>query len=902
MGVVDPGVFARLVRFWEEIFKTPKEVALGAEYLPNLLWSAMGALKAYENDDEDDVELKGKTGRDADVAVRLPRDALGGDDTIALLRWRASGKVGRLEELLAEDVVDAPRVRSTLRALRADLSEGLARRAMVAQLGAGEAADEAVLRGAAVVLACRNVGRFSGSQMRKLLKRSFARAVVLVLLEEHSGRVRRDPGIADELRTLEGRAVRAAAGRGGFGNRSGGENGAWDGDLFAMFPERRWRQSAYRLVALAKRLWNAELDGRARDGAAGLKETVIRLAEDRAAQRRLAREVVVRYAAFAFMGRFRAVTTGDGRGTDELLGDTATAMERALGELGVSKWHGKHAEDPESFPPTMTRSAFALSAALPLALSEACAEGWADANPNLVAGTSGLLGERLTALLAEEAGLSEPPGTEASAGNGDGGGDAETLCTTWAARRRLHRGAGEVLAGVDASLEGYLRDLPEGNPPGNATAGDLFWTSWRRNYAGGAFHSNYTPWDAVGDTRVLEGAVAEATSRFGGARGDYLVVFRVEGIRPDGMGWPMAGVTFYDPERFDYGEGRGTPDALSPADASAVSHAAVRVSASTSAEAVRSARQRLTVGLDCYSFGLSGNPVRPDFNPLVTDWEHVVNLSEDWGGLSYERAVPFQGEQSAAELDLPGMGRAYSALLAKASENPGRLTQLQDRFVRAAHWLREARFEADPAKRFVLHYIGMEHIFARGEKSDAVARRAPKLNKTWRDIGRRLTFPNMAFNRFHRTVREDADLRKLADSDERLRKWDRDERVLLNPDKVRAMLDLIPDQSKQARRDATVLIGELESLRENAGWIAEYVDHLRDLQTVKVRRLQMLRNDVVHEALYQDERMRYYAQEALEILDDALDKMVGEVTLEDPDCENIDQLIDKYDGQPWVGP
>ncbi len=96
MTVVDRDVFVRLNRFWEEIFKSPKEVALGAEYLPNLLGPAIGALKAYHSDEEDDVELRGETGRDADVAVRLLRDALRGDPVVALLRWEAPEKVGRL--------------------------------------------------------------------------------------------------------------------------------------------------------------------------------------------------------------------------------------------------------------------------------------------------------------------------------------------------------------------------------------------------------------------------------------------------------------------------------------------------------------------------------------------------------------------------------------------------------------------------------------------------------------------------------------------------------------------------------------------------------------------------------------------------------------------------------------
>lgn len=498
------------------------------------------------------------------------------------------------------------------------------------------------------------------------------------------------------------------------------------------------------------------------------------------------------------------------------------------------------------------------------------------------------MGGRLTELLAEEPGLSGSPGA----------GDAEALCATWSARRRLHREAGAILAELNPSLEEHLRRLSEQKRIINVAAGDRFWPLWRRNYAGEASHSSRVPWDAVADVRVLERAVAEAMSRFGGARSEYLVVFRVEGIRPQSMNWPMADVTFYDPEQFDYGEG---PELSSAEEESpAVCHAAVRGSADTSAEAVRSARQRLVECLDCYSFGLSGNSLRPDFDPEVWDGEYVTNLSEERGGYNYQRTIGFQDEQGAADLDLPRMARAYVPLLEKAAREPQGLTQLQNRFVRAVHWLREARFEADPAKRFVLHYVGMEHIFAWGEASEAVARRAPKLNKTWRNIGKRLVFPGMAFRRVLRLLEEDDELRAIADADERLRGWKRDERVLFDPARVRALLDLIPEGCPEARHGVSMLLEELEALAADSERISAHVSRLRDLQLFKIRRLQMLRNDVVHAALYQDERMVYYAREAHEILEDALDKMVGEVTLEDPDCGTIEQLIEKYDVQPWA--
>lgn len=869
---------------------------MSAEYLPNLLPVAIGAFKAYRRSD-DDTDLKGETERDADVAVRLLRDALGADPVVALLRWEIPEQVERLKELLENEVADALEIPAVLRTLQAALSEDLVRRAIAAQLSSGEGADMAVLQGVAVVLACRNVGRFPESQMKKLLKRSFARAVSLSLLEENADRILRDTEVAGSLEALEGRVIQEVVARDELTRDDHlGNVEPEDADLFAFFGgSLTWRRSAYRLLALARRLWSIELKSNERDSdrsAGGLGEAVTRLTVDREAQRRMAQDVIVRYTAYVFREWFKKVVEVEGRGTAPILGEAAEVLERTLGELGVSNWPELSEDDPESFPPTTTRSAFALSAVLPIVLSEVCAESFASNNESVVSQTSERLGHRLTWLLAEEPGLSELSNTD------DLAGAAEALCAVWSARRQVHREVGAILVGLNPSLEEHLRNLSVQTRPIGVAATDGFWSLWRRNYAGEAFHSSRVPWDAVGNERLLDKAVAEAMSQFGGARAEYLIVFRVEGIRPQGLNWTMADVTFYDPDQFDYGEGPELPSASG--DSPAICHAAVRVSADTSAEAVRSTRQRLVASLDCYSFGLSGNSLHPDFNPKVRDGEYVTNLSEEWGGFNYQRTVGFQDEQRAADLDLPRMARAYAPLLEKAARDPQGLTQLQDRFVRAVHWLREARFEADPAKRFVLHYVGMEHIFARGEESEAVARRAPKLNKTWRNIGERLIFPGMAFRQVLKTIENDAGLRAIADSDERLRRWDTDERILFNLVKVRVLLDLIPEDRADARRSTLNLLRELESLTTDSEAIASHVERLRDLHVVKVRRLQMLRNNVVHDALYQDERMAYYAQEAYEILDDALDKMVGEVILEDPDCETIDELIEKYDGQPWA--
>jgi hypothetical protein len=46
--------------------------------------------------------------------------------------------------------------------------------------------------------------------------------------------------------------------------------------------------------------------------------------------------------------------------------------------------------------------------------------------------------------------------------------------------------------------------------------------------------------------------------------------------------------------------------------------------------------------------------------------------------------------------------------------------------------------------------------------------------------------------------------------------------------------------------------------------------------------------------------MTYCAQEAYGILDNPLEKMVGEMVCTDANCRTIDQLIEKHDTQPWA--
>lgn len=893
MTAVDSNVFSSWIRYWEKTLKKPKEMALSAEYLPNLLPVAIESFERWDRSNRDE-ELSADSDHEAGLAVRLLGYALVKDTVVHLLKQELPEEVSSLKTVLAQETIDTRQVRETLETLQATLSEDLVKHSIKAQLALGEEADQRVLRGAAIVLAHQSLGRFPKSQLQRLLGRSLAEAATFVLLEENFDWISSRAEVESHMTTLYKQIIHEAAERSELHMTNASE----ETDLFKLFDDGWWRRSTYRLVSRLRQIYTeklCEIEQTFSDATPTLDRIVSSFEEDQQMQHDTASEIVKHYVTNVFRRQIRPVVRQDRNLPSEMLGDAAEALERTLVDIGISNYPGLSGDDPERFPLRRTRSAEALATALPIALSEICTSSYVESHSALISQTASQLGERLIELLASEPDLSKRLVADENTHS------LTTLCATWASRRSLHREMGHVLLQLNPSIGEYLQRLSHDVPHTDVSESGRFWALWRKYYAGEALssYSPRIPWDVV-EPHMLEGIVDRGLSRFFEAQSEYLVVFQVQNLNSEGLSWPMGHVTFYDPTHYDYGEGAYFP--LPTEDKPAFSHAAVRVEADTPSAARRLARQRLFECLDCLSFGLSGNSLHPGFNPSVSDGEHIVNLPEGTGGFNYERTVDTHDEQRAETLELPAMARAYSSLLQKASDDPNSLTPLQEQFIRAVHWFREAHWEADFAKRFVLHYVGLEHIFARGErrKRQAIRRRAPKLNKTWRNIGPSLTFLSMSFRNTLNLIEKDAELQAIANGHDSFCGWAEDERVLLNPCKIRELLDLIPATRSDLHSRISRYLEELDSFSSDPTSIAAYVEHLRDYQLFKIDRLTQIRNDVVHEALYQDERMAFYAQEAQEILDDALDKMTGDVVPTDPECKTIDDLIVRYDAQPWT--
>ena len=65
------------------------------------------------------------------------------------------------------------------------------------------------------------------------------------------------------------------------------------------------------------------------------------------------------------------------------------------------------------------------------------------------------------------------------------------------------------------------------------------------------------------------------------------------------------------------------------------------------------------------------------------------------------------------------------------------------------------------------------------------------------------------------------------------------------------------------------------------------------------RPLDVLRNAKFYEAVYEDERLPYLADEIGDVADGVLPKVVEEATSPAPECTTIKQLIERFGQQPW---
>lgn len=434
-----------------------------------------------------------------------------------------------------------------------------------------------------------------------------------------------------------------------------------------------------------------------------------------------------------------------------------------------------------------------------------------------------------------------------------------------------------------------------------------FWERWKAVFAErfrgkgfGGFES--LPWEDVSekDLRLL---IQELIQRFAGPEEEWIAVFRVTGLDLGEYGEDSAlrvgGVTFYDPDTYDFGEGRWKLWDEKPPGPYAV--ARTRVEADNPAGAERAGLRALADALNVLTFAYSD--ARRDMGGVKGDVlpGTYVLRSDGTSGQYRPRSRGARTPRVAltSERDPARLVSAYRELLASRRDD-GTPGEIRPGFLRALHWYARGYWEPDPTQRFLAHWIGLEHLFvAGGPSKGALVDEVPKLTLNWRQL-RGLMFTGMTLREIVGRAEKAAHLREKADARPNLEGWNDDSRVLLNPAKAKLLALLASEHEPDLAERLRGFVVELRELAYDHEAVAEEVEFQREQESFKLVLLKGARNKIVHEARREHPNIDAFAEKIERVLADVLDRIVVEVVKEKPDYAFVAQLADSDEKQPWL--
>ncbi len=203
----------------------------------------------------------------------------------------------------------------------------------------------------------------------------------------------------------------------------------------------------------------------------------------------------------------------------------------------------------------------------------------------------------------------------------------------------------------------------------------------------------------------------------------------IHGLQPRPEPCEFGGVTFTDPEHFDFGQGT-YPAVLGRGEPAVLCHLSVEARSASEARAV--ARTRLEKALDALVYASDGGvDANGGFEPRVVESSIIAEpTTRGWHGRASDererRSAPLHVD-AAAEL-----APFYGRLLTK--EKP---SELETRILNALPWYRRARWEKDATRRLLSYWILVEGAFAlkrKGGGAFGCIARAAKLHVTWWDL------------------------------------------------------------------------------------------------------------------------------------------------------------------------
>jgi hypothetical protein len=905
---------------WRDDLKKPRDLLLGRS-LVNLVQSAVVDLeeryaKGRANPNHENVQ-KCATSWERQILGHLEQAFQDETETLTVLKVEHAREVAALSTLLAAGAYDVSRIYPLLQAIQRAPSSSALRDVLRRELSRPAGEDKKLLEATTRLLLRFALTRHPAKALEELPSQTLARALAEAFVERHWADMLSHRDINSGLWSFWQEQIAPSA-----------TSAAVEAMLKAaptslgeVFDRVLWSNLTNKLLSNAAGAWTQALQAPATQGppiSSAVQSTTAPLASllgDAGALRALGEAVVGDYARAFTRTVFAALA--DQEFPDQHRRRVAQAGPAVVGE-----------QRPEPRPEKICVQVLDLLKQLGVAtdaqpFQQAVLQGMESATGEVLGGLCArLFLEREAASVAEEGeriareltGLLqgwEPPREINWADIRTL--DVGNLCESFFAHKSVQRRLGELLQPLNSLLTRAVASLASEAAgrswldfePDTAS----FWTAWKDAF--GFFAGHYSggtlpayDWANV-DEPLLEHAL-ESFFDVLAREDDWAVTFGVLGIKPAGDVWWTGNATFYDLQKFRFTGDEwiaGTDNEAPPEaqeEAPSRCGARVKVRADSKAVAVQAALRHLNHALNVQSFALSVGKSSMGLEPRLQNFESAVSLSTGrWSHSSATSRYKALHPQPASESGLPRFARVYDDLLRLSARDPASLSEVQNCFLRALYWYRKGRWEPDPTARFLLYYVGLEHVFVRGKSPKGLAETAlPQFHLTWRDAPI-WTHINHSLGLVQSHIEDDPHLRVSIQASPDLARWEDNERILFEPRRVEEIIALTPPGNTRALADFNVY---LDLLREKWGQvdaIRKFVEQEREMLKFRLHLLYKLRNRMVHEGFNSGAEVDVYAEELEQIFEDVLRKMARQATLQPPQCATVDQLTQELQ-QPWM--
>ena len=471
------------------------------------------------------------------------------------------------------------------------------------------------------------------------------------------------------------------------------------------------------------------------------------------------------------------------------------------------------------------------------------------------------------------------------------------ICEQWLSSLEVHKQLARILTPLNPLLLNRFRQLlnyPQFSDLREWIKGDAFWQQWRENLSKmaswdrGVFH--YIPWHLFDESTIRE-LFDRVIKDFQPANDNWIVVVSIENVTPPQNPKQITGITFYDPNRWDYGE-----RIWSSSNSASTTSAKINITARTFLEAKRLAVTQLRDVLNCMALSLSVSKMRGGFKPTIDPEIFARRVSTP----AWSSDRPLGRNQRPIKqsfLNFERFGPMFDFLI-KASRSAS-ATVLQQKLLKALHWYVKARWEDDAAQSLLFYWIALEHLFDE-ESDDRLLTLIAALHINWRDVlGPGWYFLTRHQDEAMKKLKEDDGLVQILSGHPVLKDWNKDYRVLLNHNNVRALIDLIPSEKKELKDYVIGYEEYLYGFVRGRASIIEDMEELRASYRYRLFVIKQIRNDIVHQALGYESNVAIYTDELENIFEETIVKLTNDAIRAVPQCVSIKDLIAQYE-ELWI--